>query len=258
MSVIIDVDDSVATITLNRPEAMNSIDPEMRAELKEVWKRIHADDAIRVAVLTGAGDKAFCTGSDLKKTMPPAESFAYSTFGQSESDHLLAGLNTDKPLICAINGYAMGGGLELALACDIRVASENAQFALSEVRIGSIPGAGGTQRLPRAIGASNAMLMLLTGDRVDAAEALRLGLVSKVVPQDALLETARGIAQRIARNAPLAVRAVKRLVQQGMDMPLNTAIDTERYVFGLMRDTADRIEGRRAFQEKRTPQYQGK
>ncbi|WP_186426190.1 enoyl-CoA hydratase/isomerase family protein [Cupriavidus metallidurans] len=258
MSVIIEVTEFVAVITLNRPEAMNSIDPEMRAALKEAWKRIHADDAIRVAVLTGAGDKAFCTGSDLKKTMPPAESFASSTFGQAESDHLLAGLTTDKPLICAINGYAMGGGLELALACDIRVASENAQFALSEVRIGSIPGAGGTQRLPRAIGASNAMLMLLTGDRVDAAEALRLGLVSKVVPREALLETAVGIAQRIAQNAPLAVRAVKRLVQQGMDMPLNTAIDTERYVFGLMRDTEDRIEGRRAFQEKRAPRYQGK
>lgn len=258
MSVLIDVVDHVATITLNRPEAMNSIDPEMRAELDETWRRIHTDDAIRVAVLTGAGEKAFCTGSDLKKTMPPKESFASTTFGQAKSDHLLAGLTTDKPLICAINGFAMGGGLELALACDIRIAADNAQFALSEVRIGSIPGAGGTQRLPRAVGGSNAMLMLLTGDRVDAAEALRIGLVSKVVPQAELLATATAIAQRIAQNAPLAVRAVKRLVQQGMDMPLPVAIDTERYVFGLMRDTEDRIEGRRAFQEKRAPNYQGK
>jgi E-phenylitaconyl-CoA hydratase len=148
--------------------------------------------------------------------------------------------------------------MELALACDIRLASENAQFALSEVRIGSIPGAGGTQRLPRAIGASNAMLMLLTGDRIDAAEALRIGLVSKVVPADQLMSTAQTIARRIAQNAPLAVRAVKRLVQQGMDMPLNAAIDTERYVFGLLRDTEDRIEGRRAFQEKRSPAYLGR
>jgi E-phenylitaconyl-CoA hydratase len=258
MSVIVEVADYVATITLNRPEAMNSIDPELRRQLKGVWARIHADDSIRVAILTGAGEKAFCTGSDLKKTMPPKESFAQTAFGQAESDHLLAGLNTDKPLICAINGYAMGGGMELALACDIRLASENAQFALSEVRIGSIPGAGGTQRLPRAIGASNAMLMLLTGDRIDAAEALRVGLVSKVVAADQLMPAAQAIARRIAQNAPLAVRAVKRLVQQGMDMPLNAAIDTERYVFGLLRDTEDRIEGRRAFQEKRSPLYQGR
>jgi E-phenylitaconyl-CoA hydratase len=258
MSVIVEVENGTATVTLNRPDAMNSIDAELRQQLLEVWQQIHRDDDIRVAILTGAGEKAFCTGSDLKKTMPPTESFAQTTFGRSESDHLLAGLTTDKPLICAINGYAMGGGLELALACDIRIASENAQFGLSEVRIGSIPGAGGTQRLPRAIGASNAMLMLLTGDRIDAAEALRVGLVSRVVAPADLLPAARAIASRIAQNAPLAVRAVKRLVRQGVDMPLDAAIETERYVFGLMRDTEDRIEGRRAFQEKRIPNYKGR
>lgn len=258
MSLLFDVQDHIATITLNRPEAMNSIDPETRGELHEAWQRIKRDDSIRVAILTGAGEKAFCTGSDLKKTMPPRESFAELTFGRSESDHLLAGLDTDKPLICAVNGYAMGGGMELALACDIRIASENAVFALSEVRIGSIPGAGGTQRLPRAIGASNAMLMLLTGDRVDAQEAARLGLVSRVVSPDELLPAATEIANRIARNAPLSVRAIKRLVYSGLDMPLPAAIDAERYVFGLLRDTEDRIEGRKAFQEKRDPIYRGR
>lgn len=258
MALDIAVQDHVATLTLNRPEAMNSIDPEMRNQLHAAWKRIKEDDDIRVAILTGAGDKAFCTGSDLKKTMPPKESFAELTFGRAYSDHLLEGLDTDKPLICAVNGYAMGGGMELALACDIRVASDNAIFALSEVRIGSIPGAGGTQRLPRAIGASNAMLMLLTGDRVDAAEALRTGLVSKVVSPEELLPTAREIALRIARNAPLSVRSIKRLVTSGADMPLLAALDNERYVFGLLRDTEDRIEGRRAFQEKRPPVYQGR
>ncbi|HLU78277.1 MAG TPA: enoyl-CoA hydratase-related protein [Burkholderiaceae bacterium] len=258
MSILFEVRDYVATITLNRPEAMNSIDPETRAELHQTWRRIKEDDNIRVAILTGAGEKAFCTGSDLKKTMPPKESFAELTFGRAESDHLLAGLDTDKPLICAINGYAMGGGMELALACDIRLASTNAVFALSEVRIGSIPGAGGTQRLPRAIGASNAMLMLLTGDRVDAQEALRVGLVSKVVEPGDLLPAARAIAERIAANAPLSVRAIKRLVYSGMDMPLPAAIDAERYVFGLLRDTEDRIEGRKAFQEKRPPVYRGR
>lgn len=258
MPLNITVVDHVATLTLNRPEAMNSIDPEMRAELHAAWIRINEDDAIRVAVLTGAGDKAFCTGSDLKKTMPPKESFAELTFGRSHSGHLLEGLNTDKPLICAINGYAMGGGMEIALACDIRLASENAVFALSEVRIGSIPGAGGTQRLPRAIGTSDAMLMLLTGDRVDANEALRIGLVSKVLPRDELLPAALTIAQRIAQNAPLSVRAIKRLVYSGKDMPLPAALDSERLAFGLLRDTEDRIEGRRAFQEKRKPAYQGR
>lgn len=258
MSILFEVQDHIATITLNRPQAMNSIDPETRGELYDTWRRIAQDDDIRVAILTGAGEKAFCTGSDLKKTMPPKESFAELTFGRAQSDHLLAGLDTDKPLICAINGYAMGGGLELALACDIRIASTNAMFALSEVRIGSMPGAGGTQRLPRAIGASNAMLMLLTGDRVDAQEALRMGLVSQVVAQAALLPAARAIAQRIASNAPLSVRAIKRLVHSGMDMPLPAAIDAERYAFGLLRDTQDRIEGRKAFQEKRTPVYRGR
>jgi len=258
MPLDITVEDHVATLTLNRPEAMNSIDPEMRTELQAAWKQIKEDDDIRVAVLTGAGSKAFCTGSDLKKTMPPKESFAELTFGRAQSDHLLSGLDTDKPLIAAVNGYAMGGGMELALACDIRVASDNAVFALSEVRIGSIPGAGGTQRLPRAIGISNAMLMLLTGDRIDATQALQIGLVSKVVPQEELLSCALDIARRIANNAPLSVKAIKRLVYEGMDMPLAAALNNERYVFGLLRDTEDRIEGRKAFQEKRQPVYKGR
>lgn len=258
MSLIFEVEDHVATITLNRPQAMNSIDPELRADLKSAWRRIHEDDAVRVAIITGAGQKAFCTGADLKKTMPPKETFAELTFGRPESDHLLVGLTTDKPLICAVNGYAMGGGMEIALACDIRLASETAQFALSEVKIGSLPGAGGTQRLPRAIGASNAMLLLLTGDRIDAAEALRVGLVSKVVAPDDLLPAAREIANRIAQNAPLSVRATKRLVYQGLDMPLQAGMDAERYAFGLLRDTEDRLEGRVAFQEKRAPVYKGR
>jgi len=152
----------------------------------------------------------------------------------------------------------MGGGLELALACDIRVASDTAQFALSEVRIGSIPGAGGTQNLPRLVGMSDAMLMLLTGDRVDALEALRLGLVSRVVPPAELLNCALSIAYRIAQNAPLSVRAIKKVVKNGLQMPLEQAIQHEAHVFGLLRDTEDRIEGRQAFQEKRPPVYKGR
>lgn len=258
MPLIYEVREGVAILTLNRPEAMNSIDPETRGELRESWQRAAQDDAVHCVVLTGSGDKAFCTGSDLKKTMPPKESPAQLTFGQAQPHHLLAGMDLDKPIIAAVNGYAMGGGMELALACDIRIASENAQFALSEVRIGSIPGAGGTQNLPRLIGRSDAMLMLLTGDRVDAQEALRTGLVSKVVPLPQLLETALALANRIAQNAPLSVRAVKRLVRDGAALPLAQAMAMESYVFGMLRDTEDRIEGRRAFQEKRPPVYRGR
>lgn len=258
MPLLYEVREGVAIVTLNRPDAMNAIDPQTRIELREAWQRAAADDGVRCVVLTGAGRKAFCTGSDLKKTMPPKESPAQLTFGQAGSAHLLAGMEMDKPLLCAVNGYAMGGGMELALACDIRIASTEARFALSEVRIGSIPGAGGTQYLPRLIGRSDAMLMLLTGDRIDAQEALRIGLVSRVVAPDDLVDAACAIAGRIAQNAPLSVRAVKRLVRQGSALPLDQALAMEGYVFGLLRDTEDRIEGRRAFQEKREPVYRGR
>jgi E-phenylitaconyl-CoA hydratase len=258
MNVEVNVENHIATVVLNRPEAMNSVDPEMRQELYRAWERIRNDEDIRVAIITGAGEKAFCTGSDLKKTMPTQETFAQQVFAKSSSGSLIAGFDTDKPLIAAVNGYAMGGGMELALACDIRIAADNAQFALSEVKIGSMPGAGGTQRLPRLVGLSDAMLMLLTGDRVDAQEALRIGLVSRVMSQAQLLSAAREIAGKIAANAPLSVRAVKRLVRQGMDMPLAHAIDVERYAFGLLYNSEDRIEGRKAFAEKRKPNYKGK
>jgi len=257
-SVEITVEQQIAVVILNRPEAMNSVDPEMRQLLHKTWDRIRTDDEIRVAIITGAGDKAFCTGSDLKKTMPTPDSFARQVFAQANSGAIVSGLMTDKPLIAAVNGYAMGGGMELALACDIRICSENAQFALSEVKVGSMPGSGGTQRLPRVIGMSDAMLMLLTGERIDSSEALRTGLVSRVVSRERLMEAAKDIAAKIAANAPLSVRAVKRMVQQGMDMPLSHAMDVERYVFGLLYNSEDRIEGRKAFSEKRKPDYKGR
>jgi len=260
-SVEVTVEQHIATVFLNRPEAMNAVDPEMRTLLHEAWERIRTDDDVRVAIITGHGEKAFCTGSDLKKTMPSPDSFAQQTLGPSNpaTRPVSAGLlDTDKPFIAAVNGYAMGGGLELALACDIRVCSSNAQFALSEARVGSLPGAGGTQRLPRAVAMSDAMLMMLTGERIDAAEAHRIGLVSKVFPPAELLAQARAIADKIAANAPLSVRAIKRLVRQGMDMPLPLALDAERAMFGLLYNSEDRLEGRKAFAEKRKPQYKGR
>jgi E-phenylitaconyl-CoA hydratase len=258
MPIDVTVKDGIATVVINRPEAMNSIDPDTRQELYKLWDRIRDDDDIQVVVITGAGDRAFCTGADLKKTFPPKESFAELFFGRNNPGNITHGFGADKPIIAAVNGYAMGGGMELALACDICIASERAKFALSEVRVGSIPGSGGVQRLPRTIGKSDAMLLLLTGDTVDAHEAMRMGFVSKVVPHGEILSAALDIARRIAANAPLAVRIVKRLVTQGMEMPLVYATDLDRYLWGLIRDTDDRIEGRKAFSEKRKPAYKGR
>jgi E-phenylitaconyl-CoA hydratase len=258
MALLYDVREQIATITLNRPEAMNSLDPVTLNELNDAFQRANEDDDVRVVVLTAAGDRAFCSGSDLKKTMPPKESFAELTFGKPKWLYPFAGMEIDKPAICAVNGYALAGGMELALACDIRIASTNAQFGQSEVCVGSIPAAGGTQRLPRAVGLSDAMLMMLTGDRIDAEQALRIGLVSRVVPPEDLARTAREIALRIAINAPLAVRAVKKLAREGLDLPLLAGVQMEQFALGLLRDTQDRIEGRRAFQEKRTPSYRGR
>lgn len=259
MPIEMTVTDRIATVLINRPEAMNSIDSETRGQMYKAWARIRDDRDIHVAVITGAGNKAFCTGADLKKTNPPRESFAEMMLMENNPGnitHTFGG--TDKPIIAAVNGYAMGGGMELALACDICIASENATFALSEVRVGSLPASGSVQRLPRSIGRSDAMLMLLTGDRVSAAEAMRMGFVSKVVPQGELMTTAYAIAHRIAQNAPLSVRALKRLVTQGTDMPLVHALDLDRYMWGLLRDTEDRLEGRKAFAEKRPPIFKGK
>ena len=258
MTVDIAVAHGIATITLNRPDARNAIDPEMRTLLHETWRRVSIDDEIRVAVLTGAGDRAFCAGADLKKPLPSDDSPATREFGQDTSDSLLDGLDTDKPLVCAINGHAVGGGLELALACDIRIASSAARLGLPEVKVGTIPGSGGTQLLPRTIGRSHAMHMLLTGELINAERALAWGLVSEVVAPDEVRGRAHEIAELIAANAPLAVRAVKRLVRDGAEVPLGTGMSMERYAWGLLRDTEDRVEGRTAFREKRPPEFRGR
>ncbi|MDB5726738.1 MAG: enoyl-CoA hydratase [Novosphingobium sp.] len=256
MGLTLTVKDRIATIVMDRPEALNAFDLDMRREMHAAWNRLRTDDEIWVAVITGAGDRSFSTGSDLKNSLPSSRSFASQQYGGEPVPTFLGDLHlVDKPVIAAINGYAVGGGLELALACDIRLCSSKATFALSEVKIGSIPGGGGTQRLVRAIGMSDAMLMLLSGDRIDAAEAHRIGLVSRVYEPDQLLAEATALAQRITANAPLAVRAVKRVAYQGLDVPLHHGLAMERQVFGLLYASADRIEGRKAFSEKRKPNY---
>jgi E-phenylitaconyl-CoA hydratase len=258
MTVTIAVHEFVATVTLDRPEAMNALDPDSVIQLHAIWQQISSDSDIRVVILTGAGDRSFCTGADLKKTIPPDESFAELHFGSVRSTASMTNLHTGKPVIGAINGFALGGGLELALQCDIRIASDRASFGLPEVCIGSIPGAGGTQRILRAVGQSDAMLMLLTGARIDAVEALRIGLVSRVVAPSILMETAMSVARQIAANAPLAVSAVKRLSTVGRDISLSAGLELEQQSFGLLRNSEDRIEGRRAFAEKRKPIFKGK
>lgn len=256
MPVRFEVVDRIALVTLDRPEVLNALDAPMRRAMQDAWTRIGDDDGIDVAIVIGAGERAFCAGADLKGA-PPDAPFAAEADLPGGSDSLMATLVTEKPLICAFNGLAMGGGLEIGLACDIRIAADHARFALSEVRVGTIPGSGGTQRLARLVGSAHAMHLLLTGDTIDAAEALRIGLVSRVVAPALLLEQADAIARRVQANAPLAVRAVKRLVRDGLAMRLDDALRLERDAWGALRDTHDRAEGREAFAQKRPPRYRG-
>lgn len=256
MSLVYEKEGGIALVRLNRPEAMNSIDPDTREALWKVWADVAADPGVRVAILTGTGEKAFCTGADLRKPFPAPDSFAEQLFTTGKPN-ITDGMQMLKPLICAINGHAIGGGLELALACDIRIASDKATFALSEAKIGSLAGSGGTQRLIRAIPQAIAMKMLLTGDRIDACEAHRVGLISDVTTPGELMTLARAIAVRICDNAPLSVRAAKHVATRGVEMSLADGLALEQAYFGILRDTEDRAEGRRAFAEKRKPDYKG-
>lgn len=256
MGVDLRVSNHVAYVTLNRPEAMNSFDPEAIAALDEHFNRIRTDDDIRVVVITGAGEKSFCTGTDMKKTPPPEEAMASIYLKQGIP--ILPRVKTIKPLIAAINGYAVGGGLELALACDLRIASTNAKFGLTEVKVASLAGLNGTQCLPRAMPQAVAMKMLLTGEMIGADEALRYGLVSDVVEPGEMTGLAVRYAERIAANAPLSVAAAKQAAQMGLDMPLEGGLAFAHLLWGLLRDTEDRKEGFAAFAEKRAPRWQGR
>ena len=256
----------IGIISLNRPKALNALDPPSIQLFQKALIKFRDDPDLWVAILTGTGDRGFCTGADLKKTLPPTDSFAYAYF-LPEKESIEKGmyirglditkLNIEKPIIAAINGHAVGGGLEIALTCDMRIASQNATFGLVEVKVGSIPALGGIQRLIRGVPMAVAMRMLLAGERIDAEEAYRIGLISDVYPLDHLVPEAFKLAERVCENGPLAVRAVKCLTQWGLNMPLNQAIDVEQLMWGVLRDTKDRIEGRIAFEQKRKPQYKG-
>ncbi len=257
MSLIYEKRGKVAIIQLNRPEAMNSIDPETEIELKKAWEDFQEDPNLWVAVFTGTGDRAFCTGSDLKKTMPPKESFAQITLNGLGKRDFVPPFKQYKPMIAAINGYCLGGGLEMALMCDFIIGGETSSYGLTEVKIGSMPGLGGTQRIARRLPYGAAMKMLLTADRINAQEAYRLGLIAEVVPNDQVLARAIDLAEKICENAPLSVRAVKMAVNEGLEMTLEQGMALENLAWGMLRDTKDRIEGRVAFAEKRKPDYKG-
>jgi len=256
MGVDFKIEDHVAYITLNRPEAMNSLDPESVAKLAEIWAEVVRDDDIRVSVLTGAGEKSFCTGTDMKKTPPPQECMA--SVWLREGQPIIPHMKMWKPLICAINGYAIGGGMEMALACDLRIASTTAKFGLTEVKVASLAGLNGTQCMPRAIPQAVAMKMLLTGELIDAQEAHRVGLISDVVAPDELMNLAKKLALKIAGNAPLSVKAAKQAAVMGLEMTLEQGIAFSHLLWGALRDTEDRKEGFAAFAEKRAPQWRGR
>ena len=249
----------LAYVTLNRPERRNAIDPATSAELKDAFEAFKADDDLWVAILTGAGDKAFSAGADL---LAMSQSLSGGDGDSGALNAPFAGITRGyecwKPIIAAIHGYCLAGGLELALSCDIRIAADNAQFGLPEPKRAIIPGATGTQRLPRAVPLAFAMELLLTGDRFDAETALRFGLVSRVVPREQLMETAETIAQSILKNGPLAVRYIKQAVMQGREMSFEDGIRLESELAGKVFRTEDAREGPLAFAEKREPQYKGK
>jgi E-phenylitaconyl-CoA hydratase len=256
-----DIADGVALITLNRPEALNALNRELSGALMEALHTIRDADAIRVGVLTGEG-RAFSAGADLKER---AAGGASGPGGDSPATFLAANpaagyatFDTGKPLIAAIGGHCLAGGLELALTCDIRIASDDARFGVPEITRGFFPGAGAPQRLPRMIPHALAMEMLLTGDPIDAAGALRAGLVSRVVPREQLLPTAMAVARRIAAHAPLAVRAVRELAYAADDMTLAQAMRYGGSLRWIIGQTEDAAEGPRAFAEKREPRYQGR
>jgi enoyl-CoA hydratase/carnithine racemase len=259
MSIDYETDGHVARITINRPAAMNAIDSAHNAALEEAWRRLNEDRQIRAGVLTGAGARAFCAGADLKELIP---SHHNAVRAGSRRPWAMGGLTLEphfgKPMIAAVNGHALAGGLELALACDIRVCTPNATFGLAETKWALIPGAGGTQRLPRTVPLGWAMEMILTGEPIDAETALRIGLVNRILPHDQLLERAMRLAATIASRGPLAVTAARRAILEGLTLGLAAGLSNERDHFIEIMKTADVLEGTSAFAEKRDPQYEGR
>jgi len=249
--------DGIVTITLNRPEVHNAMNEQMRQELTRCFGDLATSDEARVVVVTGAGDRAFSAGADIREFVEPQVPVRFRE-SRKRVDFRQAMDRCPQPIIGAIRGYALGGGLELALACDIRIAGEDAQLGLTEVNLAIIPGGGGTQRLPRLVGRGRALEMILTGARIDAREAWRIGLVERVVPAADVLAAARELARTLAEKAPVALRYAKEAVVKGLELPLADGLRLENDLATLLRTTEDRVEGAKAFLEKRKPRFTGK
>lgn len=249
--------ENIGILTINRPEKLNAISNELTKELKQFLEDLENDEEIRVLIITGAGDKAFVAGADISELVDRDARMGRRV--SRERQEIFSFIeNLHIPVIAAVNGYALGGGLELALACSIRIASEKAQFGAPEVKLGIIPGDGGTQRLPRLVGSGRAMEMILTGDFIDAEEAYRIGLVNKVYPHDQLQEKAIELARRIASRPPLAVRFAKDAVNRSQEGGTISGYTLESYLHALSCTTEDKKEGVSAFLEKRKGKFRGK
>ena len=256
MSIDFERRGSIALVTVNRPESMNALDVEHDRALAQVWKTFEADETLLVAVLSGAGGRAFCSGGDLKTYMPWRRDMAlHGTESTVSFGGMTLADEITKPVIAAIQGHCIAGGLELALACDIRICTPDSRFGLAEVRWGVLPGGGGTQRLPRLVPVGCALEMILTGESIDAQRAERIGLVNRVVTADTLLDTAFAIAERIAANGPLAVKAAKQAVLHGLDRSLKEGLALEGALQKELLQTDDAEERLRAFAARRRPVF---
>lgn len=256
-TILFDVTDGIARITINRPDKLNALNATVMQELSAAVAQVETDDAIRGVLLTGAGPKAFVAGADISElaAQGPVDGKARAQLGQAVFRRLE---RCGKPVVAAVNGFALGGGCELAMACHLRVASEAAKFGQPEVKLGIGPGYGGTVRLPRLVGKGRALELLLTGDMIDAAEALRIGLVNRVVPADRLLAEAEGLLRKILENGPLAVRFVIEAVDAGLELSVDDGLLLEANHFGLLSATADMREGTAAFLERRKAGFTGR
>jgi enoyl-CoA hydratase/carnithine racemase len=260
-TIIYEVKNQIAFITFNRPESMNAINRQMTRDLVEACRQIEEDSGIRIAIFTGAGERAFSAGMDLKERaetgFSPIERRNQKLTQTIHTQSRAIGVMT-KPTIAAIKGYCVGGGLEMALACDLRVAAEDAKLGLTEVRRGLIPGAGGTQRLTRAVGITKALEMCLTGDTVSGSQAQKLGLVNIAVPANQVLQAGEDLANRILKGAPMSVTFIKEAIKKGIELPLEEGLRLEADLSALIGITEDSKEGPRAFAEKRAPVWKGK
>ena len=253
--VLSHIENEIAVVTVNRPEVRNAMDTETWGLLKAKLEELEENPHVKVIIITGAGDKAFIAGADLN-SLQKRTVLETVNAGNSKVAKFLEDM--DKPTIAAINGYCLGGGCEIALACDIRIASDNAKLGQTEINVGIIPGAGGTQRLRNLVGQGKAMEMILTGCIVDAEEACRIGLVNKELCRDELMLQVRTMAQKIAQKSPLAVQMAKKAIKNGADMPIETGLLLESLYQAVVFSTEDHLEGISAFLEKREPRYSGK